>query len=183
MPSGWKLEGTTGPKAEVLEHIDKVWTDMRPLSLRQKMEEWEKTAPKVEPLTIEEIEAMRTGEDHFHKAQPPNELCKKLMTEQEIVVIRYRDRDTDEPDADKLKAAIERGYVLVKFPNTKGGTELGANLGEDGPEPGTVDWDAKPGHVTVKGKLKLDYCPLLLTATINLETFKGTGHVEEIPDF
>jgi len=35
---GWKNEGKTGTKAECLEHIDKVWTDMRPLSLRQHME-------------------------------------------------------------------------------------------------------------------------------------------------
>jgi MbtH protein len=36
---GWNDEGTTGLKAECLAHIDKVWTDMRPLSLRKKMEE------------------------------------------------------------------------------------------------------------------------------------------------
>lgn len=39
LPTGWRAEGTTGPKAECLEHIKTVWTDMRPLSLRRKMEE------------------------------------------------------------------------------------------------------------------------------------------------
>ncbi|MDV5146771.1 MbtH family protein [Streptomyces sp. SBC-4] len=39
IPFGWRAEGKTGPKAECLEHINKVWTDMRPLSLRQKMEQ------------------------------------------------------------------------------------------------------------------------------------------------
>ncbi len=38
-PAGWVDEGTTGTKAECLQHIDRVWTDMRPLSLRKKMEE------------------------------------------------------------------------------------------------------------------------------------------------
>ncbi|MCG8554358.1 MAG: MbtH family protein [Proteobacteria bacterium] len=38
LPSGWRAEGKTGKKAECLEHIDKVWTDMRPLSLRKHME-------------------------------------------------------------------------------------------------------------------------------------------------
>ena len=35
---GWRDEGTTGTKAECLAHIDEVWTDMRPASLRRKME-------------------------------------------------------------------------------------------------------------------------------------------------
>ena len=35
---GWKDAGKQGPKAECLEHIKQVWTDMRPLSLRKKME-------------------------------------------------------------------------------------------------------------------------------------------------
>ena len=36
---GWKDAGKAGTKAECLEHIKQVWTDMRPLSLRKKMEE------------------------------------------------------------------------------------------------------------------------------------------------
>jgi MbtH protein len=38
-PPGWNGVGKTGPKAECLEYIEEVWTDMRPLSLRKKMEE------------------------------------------------------------------------------------------------------------------------------------------------
>ena len=41
LPLGWRAEGKTGPKAECLEHIAEVWTDMRPLSLRKRMEEQE----------------------------------------------------------------------------------------------------------------------------------------------
>ncbi len=36
---GWKDAGKEGSKAECLEYIQQVWTDMRPLSLRQKMEQ------------------------------------------------------------------------------------------------------------------------------------------------
>jgi len=36
---GWQDAGKTGTKAECLEYIKEVWTDMRPLSLRKKMEE------------------------------------------------------------------------------------------------------------------------------------------------
>lgn len=41
-PLGWKSEGFSGSKQECINHIQKVWTDMRPLSLRKKMEEMEK---------------------------------------------------------------------------------------------------------------------------------------------
>jgi len=34
---GWRDAGKSGTKSECLEYIDKMWTDMRPLSLRQKM--------------------------------------------------------------------------------------------------------------------------------------------------
>ncbi|MCC5658378.1 MbtH family NRPS accessory protein [Nostoc sp. XA010] len=37
-PLGWKDVGKSGLKSECLEYIKEVWTDMRPLSLRQKME-------------------------------------------------------------------------------------------------------------------------------------------------
>jgi MbtH protein len=35
---GWNDAGKTGSKAECLAYIKEVWTDMRPLSLRKKME-------------------------------------------------------------------------------------------------------------------------------------------------
>jgi MbtH protein len=36
---GWKDAGKTGTKEECLAYIKEVWTDMRPLSLRKRMEE------------------------------------------------------------------------------------------------------------------------------------------------
>jgi MbtH protein len=38
LPAGWDPDGTTGSKDECLAHITQVWTDMRPLSLRRRME-------------------------------------------------------------------------------------------------------------------------------------------------
>lgn len=35
---GWRDAGKTGRKEECLAYIKEVWTDMRPLSLRKKME-------------------------------------------------------------------------------------------------------------------------------------------------
>jgi len=36
---GWNDAGKSGKKDECLAYIEEVWTDMRPLSLREKMEE------------------------------------------------------------------------------------------------------------------------------------------------
>ena len=44
LPLGWKRVGKSGSKKEVLDYIEEVWTDMRPLSLRKRMEEAEKAA-------------------------------------------------------------------------------------------------------------------------------------------
>lgn len=38
IPAGWRDAGKRGLKAECLEYIKEVWTDMRPLSLRKRME-------------------------------------------------------------------------------------------------------------------------------------------------
>jgi MbtH protein len=38
-PAGWKEVGKSGPKSECLAYIKEVCTDMRPLSLRQQMEQ------------------------------------------------------------------------------------------------------------------------------------------------
>lgn len=39
VPAGWRVEGTQGSKDECLARISKVWTDMRPASLRKRMAE------------------------------------------------------------------------------------------------------------------------------------------------
>ena len=38
---GWRDAGQTGTKAECLAYIERVWTDMRPLSLRRRMDQAE----------------------------------------------------------------------------------------------------------------------------------------------
>jgi MbtH protein len=38
LPLGWTEAGKTGSKQEVLQFIEEVWTDMRPLSLRKHMD-------------------------------------------------------------------------------------------------------------------------------------------------
>ena len=47
-PLGWRDGGKVGPKEACLAYIEEVWTDMRPLSLRQQMAE--RAAP-LQPTT------------------------------------------------------------------------------------------------------------------------------------
>lgn len=50
-PAGWRPAGVVGTRQECLDHIARVWTDMRPLSLRLRMaraQEGQGTADRVE---------------------------------------------------------------------------------------------------------------------------------------
>ncbi len=38
IPPGWRAEGKTGTKEECLGHINEVWVDMRPRSLKEQMD-------------------------------------------------------------------------------------------------------------------------------------------------
>lgn len=38
VPAGWREVGPRGNKADCLAYVEANWTDMRPLSLRQKMD-------------------------------------------------------------------------------------------------------------------------------------------------
>jgi MbtH protein len=39
LPAGWRATGFSGSRDECLQHIDEVWQDMRPKSLRIKLEQ------------------------------------------------------------------------------------------------------------------------------------------------
>lgn len=39
VPAGWRTVGVTGSSEVCLKHIEAVWTDMRPLSLRRTLED------------------------------------------------------------------------------------------------------------------------------------------------
>jgi MbtH protein len=44
VPAGWRTDGTAGSKEDCLRHVEEVWVDMRPLSLRRKMADRQATA-------------------------------------------------------------------------------------------------------------------------------------------
>ncbi|MFE2108149.1 MbtH family protein [Kitasatospora sp. NPDC059463] len=39
IPAGWRAEGFAGTEEECSDHVDRVWPDIRPLSLRRRLAE------------------------------------------------------------------------------------------------------------------------------------------------
>ena len=160
-PPGWSEVGKTGPKAECLAYIKEVWTDMRPLSLRQKMEEMAKNPPP--PPTSD-------------PAPKGPSLVDRLSAGDHRIVVSQR----PEPTVKALKEAIDGGYVRVKFTETQGGTELGFKVDNDASDLTNANFDEGTGKVRVVGGLTLDYTKVRCIADIDLQTLEGQGHLEKV---
>ena len=96
-------------------------------------------------------------------------LVEKLSQgEHPVSLVRYK-------DIAGLKQAVERGFVLVKFTQTQGGTEIGISLEENA---GGVDLESK--SVSLRGSLTLDYQPVRCIANIDLGSLTGYGCLEMV---
>lgn len=158
-PMGWRDAGKSGAKAECLEYIKEVWTDMRPLSLRKRMEEMARNPPPQPAETNESAE----GDD----------LVQRLCEGDHPVEISLRPQKT----AQVFKERINMGTVQVKFTGTKGGTELGIRVDRDATDASTADFDAGEGTVHIEGTVTLNYVPVRCIADIDLSSFEGRGHL------
>src|SRR5258707_1114977 len=160
---GWNDVGKVGPKAECLEYIKEVWTDMRPLSLRIKMEELSKNplAPPPPPdpnRPVEESLVDRLSEgDHQVKAG--------LGTDRSVEL---------------FKQTIDRDYVFIQFTQTRGGTGLGVRLDKDSCDFSDADFENGTGRAHLEGRLTLDYTPVRCIADIDLATLEGTGRLVKV---
>jgi uncharacterized protein YbdZ (MbtH family) len=163
LPLGWHPAGKTGPKAECLAYIKEVWTDMRPLSLRKKMEEFAKNPPA--PLPFPDP-----------NAPPQKSLVERLCEGDHPVEVGLRPERT----VSLFKETIDRNYVHIKFTQTKGGTELGFRLDQDGSDFSTADFANGKGNVHVEGALTLDYVKVKCVADIDLGTLTGQGHLVKV---
>jgi len=156
-PPGWRDAGKHGPKEECLAYIKEVWTDMRPLSLRKKME-------------VTRTARLETAET----AAPKNDLVQRLSEGEHPVEVSLRPEKT----AQALQECIERGYVHIKFTNTQGGTELGVRLDKNASDLGKADFAGQRGSLRLIGGLTLDYVKVRCIADIDLSTLAGKGHLE-----
>ncbi len=168
-PLGWEDRGPSGPKAECLAYINEVWTDMRPLSLRKHMEEVarqqsENPPPPPPPPRTE--------------PSKPDELVTRLATGTHPVEVGLR----PEKSAKEFKAAIDRGYVHIKFTGTKGGTELGVRLDTETSDWSKANFSQATGSVHVEGTLTLNYVKVQCIADLELHTLAGTGYLVRLTE-
>lgn len=78
---------------------------------------------------------------------------------------------------EELGEAINRQYVHVFFPETRGGTELGFQLDKERSDLSSADWERGEGTVHLEGDLKLDGVPVRCVADIDLTTVEGRGRL------
>lgn len=83
-------------------------------------------------------------------------------------------RESSVPD---LKRAIDRNYVLLKFTDTRGGTEVGVPLDLPACRLDAADFEQGRGTIHIEGELKLDYVPVRIVADLDLETLEGDGQL------
>ncbi len=163
-PLGWFDAGKSGLKADCLEYINEVWTDMRPLSLRKHMEEQARNPPPPPPPPSD-----------ADTAPVMDELVQRLSEGDHPV---YASRADDSAKA--FQESIERGYVLIKFTETRGGTELGVRLDTEATDLSAADFEQATGTARLVGGLTLNYVKVRCIANIDLSTLRGTGHLEAI---
>jgi hypothetical protein len=102
-----------------------------------------------------------------------NELTERLTVEQPIIM------GGADPTVEELRERTgEMGYLLVKFTETRGGTELGFPLDRGATDLSGANFDEGTGTVHVEGHLILNDDPVRCIADIDLVTLKGTGRLK-----
>ena len=101
-----------------------------------------------------------------------NELTERLTVEQSVVM------GGADPTVEELRDRTgEMGYVLVKFTETRGGTELGFPLDRAATDLSKANFDDGTGTVHVEGHLILNDDPVRCIADIDLATLRGTARL------
>ncbi|GAA6620721.1 MbtH domain protein [Scytonema sp. NUACC26] len=105
-----------------------------------------------------------------------NELVQRLSSGEHPVEASLRPEKT--PTA--LKECIDRGYVHIKFTNTRGGTDLGVRLDPKASNFNEADFENQKGQVHLVGDLTLNYVKVRCIADIDLGTLEGKGRLEPV---
>lgn len=164
LPLGWSGVGKSGGRAECLAHIEAVWTDMRPLSLRRQMEALASAPPAEAPAVADDDE-----EDGLVRRLADGAHPVEIALRPEKTVAAFRD-------------AVERGYVHIRFPETRGGTELGVRLDRAASDVTDADFANGTGRARLVGGLTLDFTPVRCVAEVDLATLAGSGRLEIVQD-
>ncbi|HWD80373.1 MAG TPA: hypothetical protein VG497_15860 [Kribbella sp.] len=82
--------------------------------------------------------------------------------------------------AELHRRLTELRYVFLKFPDTRGGTDLGVRVA-DTTDLGAADFGTGTGTVHIEGTLTLNFVPVRCIADIDLATLTGNGHLVPQP--
>ncbi|TQV67994.1 MbtH domain protein [Exilibacterium tricleocarpae] len=105
-----------------------------------------------------------------------NELVEFLTKPQRVI------NGSNSKGVQDFKDQIDRGYVFVKFTETKGGTDLGVRMDPDSCDISKADFEAATGSVHIEGDLELNYVKVRCKADINLENLEGEGYLVPLED-
>lgn len=105
-----------------------------------------------------------------------DELVAKLSSRRQRVV-PDRAKSTAE-----LRESIDRGFVLIRFTETKGETVLGLKLDKARSETEAANFSEATGVVHLTGTLVLNYNEVEVTADIDLSTLEGEGSMTLVAD-
>lgn len=164
LPLGWNEAGKAAGKAECLEYIKEVWTDMRPLSLRKQMAE-AATHPSSSPTSSTSASESRSSLVERLSADPSG--VKLLIPAGEA--------------AEDLKRILDSGYVYIQFTETAGQTKLRVKLTASSCDLSRADFTRRVGSAHLEGELTLDFKKVRCIVDIDIQTLTGEGLLKVLP--
>lgn len=168
-PAGWANEGMRGNKQACLDHIAAVWKDMRPLSLRKRMDELARQRES-DVANIVNADSPAAGAN--------DDLVSRLCNGDHPVELVLRPAKTREV----FEQNLARRCVHIKFTETRGGTELDVNITAQNAAKNEKDLAQGNRTVRLEGSLTLNYVNVNCVAEINTQTFTGVGRLEIVED-
>jgi hypothetical protein len=101
-----------------------------------------------------------------------DDLTERLHVNQRVVM------GGGDPTLEELRERTgEMGYVLVKFTETQGGTELGFALDREASDISAADFGNGTGMVHLEGNLTLNWDQVRCIVDLDLSTLDGTGRL------
>lgn len=157
IPTGWRYGNKTGAKSDCLAYIKEVWTDLRPLTVRQQMAQ-QPTSPS--PAA------------ELNQPTLVDRLCEGVHTVQ--ITLR------PEPTMQRFKESLNRDHVPVKFTETNGGSEFGIKLDKAACDLSNLDLDNGWGTAHLEGRLSVDFVPVKIVIDIDFPSFEGSGRLVRV---
>ncbi len=160
LPAGWSEAGKIATKAECLDYIKEVWTDMRPLSLRQQMAE----------AARQQVSSSITS-THFEPKR--SDLVERLSAG----VFTVKACVTPET-AEDFNRMLNSGYLYLQFTHPGGETRLRVKLDTSRCDLSEADFKSGVGNAHLEGELTLNFVKVRCIADIGIDTRTGEGRLE-----